>query len=105
MRLELCHLFYLERERTPSRSGQEEVDLGDSFHTNATILDKFCPADAKDWMKLDRVERVHRRYLLGTLCESILTFRSRKELVSGFIDWVEGTAFFHLSFQHSDCEQ
>ena len=27
--------------------GQEEVDLGDSFHTTATILDEFCPADRK----------------------------------------------------------
>ena len=27
--------------------GQEEVDLGDSFHTTAMILDEFCPADMK----------------------------------------------------------
>ena len=27
--------------------GQEEVDLGDSFHTTAMILDEFCPADRK----------------------------------------------------------
>ena len=49
---------------------------------------------------IDRDETVH-----GTQCESILTFRSRKELVSGFIDWVKGSAYRYFSCELSDCDQ
>ena len=77
---------------------EQVVNLCDRHHLTTSIVNDLCPArpnkrkvGSSGEKIITVVERINRRYLFGPYCESMLSFRTRKELVNGFIDWVEGT--------------
>ena len=71
---------------------EEIVQLGDEYHTTETLLNKFLSSAEKKGTAV----RLHRRYLFGPYCKPILSFRSKKELVNGFINWAEGMRSFSV---------
>lgn len=71
----------------PRLEAYEIVNPDDKWHTTSIAFEKLDVTFPEG----EEIEtRTHKRYLLDVVGEDISSFRSKKELLKGFIDWITG---------------